>query len=232
MSSIQDYERPVSWLDGELGRQLCPVSAPETLWRRIHEQRRPLRVRPDRRRGWLVAAAGFLVLFTVLVWRLDGSRGSSPDLNTLAARELRGFSDGDERMDILSGDPQEIRKWVRAQSGIDIDLPGNLTSRNAAFRLQGARMIRLDKYSVAAIAYRVGDDFAAMVVTDRPEVFPASVKRSAGHRSLQTKSSEGVRLSSWSAGGRDYAIAIGPSADSQRGCLLCHPYTPALMVFR
>ncbi len=57
-----------SWLEQELARQLKPASAPDDLWQRIHEQRRPLRVGPDRRIQWSVALAALAAFFAILAW--------------------------------------------------------------------------------------------------------------------------------------------------------------------
>lgn len=63
-----------SWLEGELKRELRPISAPDDLWSRIHEQRRPLRVRPNPWRAWSIAMASLLLLLAGLVWRLGATR--------------------------------------------------------------------------------------------------------------------------------------------------------------
>lgn len=62
------------WLEGELKRDLRPVSAPDELWARIHEQRRPLRVRPHPWRVWSIAMASLLILLAGLVWHLGAAR--------------------------------------------------------------------------------------------------------------------------------------------------------------
>jgi hypothetical protein len=57
-------------LEQELARQLCPVRAPDDLWDRIHEQRRPLRV--SRRAlgpGAQLAAMALVILTTGFAMR-------------------------------------------------------------------------------------------------------------------------------------------------------------------
>jgi hypothetical protein len=63
-----------SCLESELKRELRPVSAPDELWARIHEQRRPLRARPNPWRIWSIAMASLLILLAGLVWRLGAAR--------------------------------------------------------------------------------------------------------------------------------------------------------------
>ena len=51
-----------AWLEEELPRQLCPVRAPEALWERIHEQRRPLRVSRSLGPGAVIATIVLVIL--------------------------------------------------------------------------------------------------------------------------------------------------------------------------
>ncbi len=75
-------------LESELARELCAVSAPEGLWRRIHEQQRPLRVMAHPWRKWSIAAAVALMLLAGVVWRLGAALGTT-DPKALAEWELR-----------------------------------------------------------------------------------------------------------------------------------------------
>ena len=209
-------------LETELARQLCPISAPDSLWHQIHQQRRPLRVRPHPWTKWSIAAAALLMLLAGLVWRLGATRGPSEDLEMLAGRELRGVANGSGRIDIRSSDPGEIQRWVKAKLDVDVRLPGN-----EAVRLLGARVIRLERLSIAAITFRVGDEFAAMLVTGRQRSFTGST-----HASLRIRSAGDMLLYSWSVGREDYAMAFGDTSAPKQPCLLCHASPPALILFR
>jgi hypothetical protein len=219
---------PDSWLETELSRQLCPVSAPDALWQRIHEQRRPLRVRQSPWMTWSIATACLLILFAGLVWRFGVHRNPSADLETLAAREMHELANGSGQMDIRSGDPTEIRNWVKANSDIDLQLPRNSAFWKDAVRLVGARILRSAGSSVVVVGYRAGKDFAVMLVEDRR----ARLARSAspGHTSLRANSTGAAHLYSWSLGADDYAIAFSGTKDSERACLLCHANSPAMLV--
>lgn len=230
MADRREDKQSVPWLETELARQFCPVSAPQSLWSQIHEQRRPLRVRPHPWTAWSVVTAALLTLFAGFIWRFAITRDTSADLETLARRELRALASGSGEMGIRSGDPEEIQTWVRARSDIRLRLPDQAGTGNVAVRLLGARLIRTGKFSFAVIDYRVGDDFASMLVADRRARFTGSA--GSGHNSLRVKSAGDMDLYSWSVGATDYAIAFGGVGEPQRACLLCHADPPALIVFR
>jgi hypothetical protein len=196
-----------SWLEAELARQLCPVSAPDALWNRIHEQRRPLRVRPERRliAIWSVAAIALLIVAAGMFWRMGVT--------------------GDPSEQITSNDPQQIRSWVKAKSNIDIPLPDQPTLG----RLVGARIIRMQQYSVAIVNYRVGRQSAMMLVTDRPAT---GETRNPGHTSPRVSNAGGMALYSWTLGPDNYTLAFSNAKEPRAACLLCHVNTPALMLFR
>jgi len=77
------------WLEGELKRNLRPVSAPDELWSRIHEQHRPLRVRPHHWRAWSIAMASLFVLLAGLVWRLGANSQASAGSAGMRVVQLR-----------------------------------------------------------------------------------------------------------------------------------------------
>jgi hypothetical protein len=62
-------------LERQLARQLSPMRAPEALWDRIHEQRRPLRVSRTLGSGALVAALALVILTTALAAGLSTAPG-------------------------------------------------------------------------------------------------------------------------------------------------------------
>jgi hypothetical protein len=197
------------WLEAQLSRQLCPVSAPDALWNRIHEQRRPLRVRPERRVMWSVAALALLIVAAGMFWRLGVT--------------------GDPSEEISSSDAQQIRSWVKAKANIDIRLPDGSPFGNQAVRLLGARIIRMQQYSVAVVNYRVGSESATMLVTDH---HATGESRNPGHTSPRVSNTANTTLYSWSLGADDYTIAFTGAKEPRAACLLCHVNTPALMMFR
>jgi len=222
---------PPAWLEAELTRQLCAVSAPDSLWNRIHEQRRPLRARPNPWKTWSIAAAAVLVLLAGLVWRLGATlvfheAGPAAELEALAQRELQETS----KVDLRSGDPGKIRAWVKANAGVDIQLPDRREFGKDVVSLIGVRLLRTGNAPVAVIRYQAGDASAALLVTNRH--VDSGGMAGPGHAAIHDVAVTGARLYSWSAGANEYALAFGSATDSGRPCLLCHAATPALMTLR
>ncbi len=149
------------WLESQLARQLGPVAAPDSLWLRIHEQRRPLRVQANPLPSWLLAAAVLLLLGAGLAWRLGATNES---LQMLANRELREMGTGSGPLDIRSGDPGEIESWVKAKLNYDVRLADHSGPSDQTLQIVGARMVRTGTSPAVLIVYRAGQGSAAMIV--------------------------------------------------------------------
>jgi hypothetical protein len=213
VSKLDTRERLAPWLDMELARQLAPVAAPESLWDRIdepdriHQPRVPRSARPVRRMLWPIAAALILMASGGIAWRIGLARDPGVEMARLAEHELSASS-----LDFRSSDPMAIRSWVKAKVNVDIDLPEG----SPTVQLLGARMIQFKGTPVAAVAYRVGADAAALLVMK---------KRSAAtskHLFSRVESAGSARLFAWSMRRQEYAIAYAGTRDPQGACLLCH----------
>lgn len=219
-------------LEAELARQLGAVRAPDSLWLRIHEQRRPLRVRPNPWTAWSIAAAS-LLLVAGLAWRLGAASiltGSPHSALTLVARqELRDMLSGEQKLDLRSADRAEIQQWVREQTGVELKLADfHMASDPAmgAAELCGARIFRSGGYSGAVIAYRVDGRSAAMVVTSRRGTAEPR------HTSLEEKVNGDMLLYSWQRAGGEYALAAAGTGRPDQPCILCHAVPSALLLAR
>jgi len=205
------------WLEMELARQLSPVAAPESLWDRIHVEH----VQPVPRRAggfrwelWPAAAALLLLASGGVIWQA-GARDPVADMEKLATQELHQF----HGLDIRSEDPAEIQTWLKANANIDIALPGS-----GAVRLLGARLIPRRGAPVAAVAYRVGDNDATLLVSKKHWVF--SGKAASKHVFSRIESAGGARFFSWRTREHVYTIASSMTKDPQAPCLLCHANEP------
>jgi anti-sigma factor RsiW len=207
-------------LEAELTRQLGAVTAPDSLWLRIHEQRRPLRVRPNPWKTWSIAGASLLVLLAGLAWRLGASLTPHPDLALVAQQELRDMLSGAQNLDLRSTDRAEIERWVRDQTGVDLKLA---SFGGEGAELCGARVFRAGGFSGAVLAYRVDGHAAAMVVTGH------SGTAGPRHTSLEEKVNGDMVLYSWQRAGGEYALAAAGTEKPQRPCVLCHALPSLLM---
>jgi anti-sigma factor RsiW len=165
---------------------------------------------------WPVAAALLVMASGGVIWQ-DAARGPLADMEKLAAQELHGLNG----LDIRSEDPAEIRTWLKATANIDIVLPAS-----GGVRLLGARLIPRRGAPVAAVAYRVGDNDATLLVSRKPSVF--SGKAASKHVFSRIESAGGARFFSWRTREQIYTIACSMTKDPQAGCLLCHANAPPL----
>jgi hypothetical protein len=108
--------------------------------------------------------ASLLLLLAGLVWRL-GAHGPSADLEALATEELRDATAGSAKFDIRSDNFDEVQRWVKARMDVDIRPAADAFPGNKGVHVIGARVIRYDGRSVGVITYRVGSDFATLVLT-------------------------------------------------------------------
>jgi hypothetical protein len=179
------------WLEQELTRQFAPVAAPDGLWDRIHEQRRPLRSNPRLNPAWAIAAASFMALLAVFIGQ-----------QTRTA-EFR------------SADPSEIRAWIRSHTGFDVPLPDQPPEGGEPVSLVSARLERRRGEPVAAITYRVGNEFVDM------RVAPAG-KPVARHSQPRVESTATTRTVSWDMGAESYSVTLNGATASNHACVLCH----------
>ncbi len=141
------------WLELELAEALRPVAAPPEL------RFGGLEFQPEHGRSiwsaWPIAALATLALAAGLLCIVAKGRVSSPGFQQLAIQQLH---DG-APLDVLSGDPAEVRLWLRREAGIDLAVPAGGTAR-----LLGARVIRNSGTKMVAVVYRAGDRDATFLV--------------------------------------------------------------------
>jgi anti-sigma factor RsiW len=142
--------------------------------------------RPLRWSAWPAFALATMLITAGVFWKVD------------AARPPRDFA--------------SIRKWVKAQADIDIDLPEKTP---ASVRILGVRMLRVQGLPTAAIDYVANGDVATLMVSGKN---PALDDDSGTSRHVLTSIQEGdTRLVSWNMRNESYTLT-----DSHGACLLCH----------
>lgn len=209
------------WLERELARQLAPVAAPESLWRRVREAQRPVGTYGSLR--WTVwpAVALLTLLLCVIAFRQISALGTE----RLTAQDLVQLARTPGDFDFRSNDFASIRSWAKAEADVDIDLPPGRAAESAHIRLLGVRLMRLRGVSVAAIDYRVGNETATLLVSDRR----AGLRANSGagrHLFAATKVDSRRSLISWNMKDQNYAIAFSGAAGLHEACMLCHANIP------
>jgi hypothetical protein len=188
------------WLEQELTRQFAPVAAPDGLWDRIHEQRRPLRTNSRLNPVLAIAVASLMVLLAVLL----GQQARPAEFR--------------------SADPAEIRAWIRSHAGFDVPLPNQPPEGGEPVSLVSARLERRRGEPVAAITYRVGNEFVDM------RVAPAG-KPAAGHSPPRVESTANTRTVSWDMGKESYSVTLNSATAANHACILCHADPPGMVAF-
>jgi hypothetical protein len=200
-------------LERELARHLAPVAAPQTLWDRIHEPRpSPPRAMPI---AWFAWPATVVVLIACAVgyWKINRAREPLAELPPAS---------GD--FDFRSSDFGAIRKWVKAESNIDIDLPDGSATPAAPVLLLGVRLIRFRGSRAAAIDYHVGARAATLVVSGKQGGLSENTEVGK-HLFSAMKSAGKEHLLSWNMRNQNYTIAYSEREDLGGACLLCHSNT-------
>ncbi|HWF09558.1 MAG TPA: hypothetical protein VG297_13905 [Bryobacteraceae bacterium] len=212
-----------NWLEGELSRQLAPVTAPQSLWDRIEAGGRSAHRRPSH--AWVLwpVAAALALMALAGVWRI---RSGTAEPDPFREQELVLLRTPVHGYDAHPANLQETRAWAKAEANIDIDTPsGEPAPDKGAVRLIGARMMNYRGLRVAAINYRAGDESATLFVSAKRAGLSGNTEISK-HLFSQIASEGDQRIVSWNMRNQTYSIAW-PGAKSSRGaCLLCHASIP------
>jgi hypothetical protein len=179
------------WLESVLSRDLKKVEAPAELWERVQ---RPAAAR--RSSGAIRLVWSFALGLVVIATAVLGLRGH--ESQAAGSAELR------------SGDPAQVRGWVRSNTGLDVALPGVLAP---SVRLMGARIVNASVPSVE-VAYRVGDHEATLLVAR------TSGSVATRHADLRTVNNDGKIT--WVMHGQEYTLQGAGPEEARVACLLCH----------
>jgi hypothetical protein len=130
--------------------------------------------------------------------------------------ELLALTNGSHALDFISQNPDDIERWVKVKTDIDIDLE----DRNPAVRLLGARVVQLRGAPVAAISYRTGDDSGTLFVSKNCNAL--GNKPQAPAHALLKIAAHGKQVFSWNARDQSYTVAFSNPKNSRGACVLCH----------
>jgi hypothetical protein len=130
--------------------------------------------------------------------------------------------------DFRSNDFGAIRRWVKAESNIDIDLPDGSSTSAGPVLLLGVRLIRFRGSPAAAIDYHVGEGAATLVVSGKQGGLSGNTEVGK-HLFSAMKSAGKEHLLSWNMRNQNYTIAYSGDKDLGGACLLCHANTRSML---
>jgi hypothetical protein len=189
MNPAEQHGLEKSWVEGLLKDNLQPTAAPEALWDRIGNRAKSAN-KP--KLGWAaIGFAGAVVAAAALIATVVLPRFDRAHQAVVAERVMQ------------SGDPGEIRTWVKKSTGIDVPLTRSLP---ASIQLVEARA---RNNGTAEILFRLDGHETVLSV--------ANAVKTDGVRQIQHQ--QGQRT--WQARGVDYELHGGP-AKVGTACLLCH----------
>jgi len=192
----------VNRFDAELARGLRPVSAPDRLWDCLETRLDAVDTIVYAPPRWPLWALALAVAATIALFCFTLRSDTTSYMAKLAAGEL-----SDKRqVEFRSGDPAEIRAWVKAKAGLEIALPAE-----ASVELVGVSLIG----GMACVSYRVGTREGKLLVAHGGSAVPQ-------HPRLEHAVYRGAALSSWAMLGQTYALAWSNPQDSHGACVLCH----------
>jgi hypothetical protein len=209
---MKQQDRNGHELEKVLTKHLASVAAPENLWAQVQSSNQAPRTAPMWL-GWAAAAAAIAVsVGGWAVWQL-----AQPPLS-VEARAVNSLEARASELPLHTQDATTVRKWIKAESGIDVPLP---PKHDGLVQILGAR-ISEGENPTAEIAYQVGEYRAALLVAKDPTgktVYPS-------HEVRSSDPFQKARVSSWSMRGQTYTLAWSAPGEFRVACLLCHSTTP------
>jgi anti-sigma factor RsiW len=128
-------------------------------------------------------------------------------------------------LDVASGSPAVVRRWVRERTGLGADLavqrPGDDAGR---FELLGAKDVTLAGARAAAVVYRIDGHPTVLLtaragdVADRPRAWSLAGKTVRHH----ADPASGARVLSWTNSGQIYTLVSELPALGLDSCFICH----------
>jgi hypothetical protein len=180
-------------LEGDLTQALRGVSAPPELW--------------DRVVGQTPSSAPNPLVRLPLVWAMAAALALVAVALSIVHRQSIALNVDSQHIAFHCQNPAQLRAWVRANTGLDLPLPPQLSP---SVQLAGARMIGNGTGGVE-VAYRAGNRDAILLVS-RADADSAN----APHSRVSGN------VSSWVMSGQRFTLASNDAADLQLACKLCH----------
>lgn len=149
---------------------------------------------------------------------LTGFEQTAVSLREQAAR-------GTLPLDVASGSPAVVRRWVRERTGLGADLAVQRPAEDAGrFELLGAKDLTVAGARALAVVYRIDGHPTVLLtaragdVADRPQAWSLAGKTVRHH----VDPASGGRILSWTNSGQIYTLVSELPALGLDSCFICH----------
>jgi hypothetical protein len=211
--TMSDKTSGKTWLEPVLRRDLSGVEAPAELWERVQRRAETPRKTATgtglKPLAWAFAAVLF-VMAGVWGMRVHESHAAGPILAERSGGAEHAVSAERAGLALQSGDPVQIRTWVRTNTGLDLALPAVLES---SVQMTGVKVVNASAPAVE-VTYRVGGRETTLLV--------ARSSNSAGVRHADLRNVNYDGRISWVMRGQVYTLLCASPEDARVACLLCH----------
>lgn len=188
--------------------------------------------RTSRRRHLSLAAAAVLVIAAGGYWLHRHPRlVLEPAGETLSAFEREAVSlqrqadQGRLELEMTSGSPAVVRRWVHAETGLGtalaVERPVEDTDR---YQVLGARRVTLGTARAAAVFYRIDARPAVLLTAWAGDVPDGPREWTLGGKTVRhhVDPASGVKLLSWTNSGQVYTLASRLPGHALESCFVCH----------
>ncbi len=222
-----------------LAENLNVVPAPASLWaeveRAMGEEKQPstpawLAWRPSP--AAFAAVALLMLVSAATVWytqwrspvRLVAASTESSSLERAALEQHLALTSGSERLEYYSPQPSDLRRWIRARSGLSAGLANvEGTPEAARFQPVGARIIQVGGVQTAVVAYEVDAHHVTIVTARLSELGDAPgvgwFSKNVSYRDLPAQD---LKVLTWGSGGQAYVMVSGLAGFGTQSCFICH----------
>ena len=224
LSTVREAQ-PMYLASPELQARIRSVLSVPTVSPKSSHQRFPKRTRVI---AALVAAALFLLLLPVLIWKIRGTEPSTNRVSSFALmaadthlRHLRG----ELPLEMTSTEPQDVSHWFDNKVRFSVKIPNYQESsgHEKLYILEGARLVAYKNDYAAYVAYEMKDRPISLVITSE------SVAEISGGEEIQAKgltfhynAIHGLKVLTWSDRGLTYALVSDLEERGQQSCIVCH----------
>lgn len=168
----------------------------------------------------ILVAAGLGALAMFWLWPDRG-----PQFAAFAADTHLRYARGAMPLDVASGNPDVVSRWLRARLPFHVDLPDYPVEpgERKRYRLVGARLLQYVDDDVGYLAYEMDGKPISLLLASTARAAPSGgdVYRS-GSLAFHFTYHKGLKVISWTDSGVHYALVSDGTARGAESCVICH----------